>query len=275
MRKRQNVNANRQRQNVALINTGAKLRNQSKIPNVMPPIWHSYHKYVSHVISYNPGAQTYGAFDYYLNSPFAPDVSGTDVSSALGALLFTGLYKSSLVLSARVTIEACNEEAFEICMTAAPSTTQLDPLIGSASEVMELAEMPWGKSVTLGRNSGMNREKIEVDVNLSKLAGTKIGYLGDTTYLGFGSAYPGTKFYFTVGIASVAGNNFTGGITFRYSTVYKIRWSNRIFSDIALSAIVSQPKNFGLLGARSKSDSDITACSVLTEGKRDEPPDED
>ncbi len=219
---------------VAPTQVHVKLRNQSRLPNVVPPVWHCYNKYISQVIGYSPGAQVYGAFDYYINSPFSPDVSGTDTSHAIGCTELAQLYANHLTLSTRVSIEVCNEEDFEVIFTGAPSTLPLDASIGSASEALQLAELPWGKAVTLGRNSGMNRSTMKFNVNMSRLVGSRSLYMGDQNWIGLNGALPTNKLYMTFGLAALSGNNLSNGITFRLTMDFKMKWSNRKFDDITL-----------------------------------------
>lgn len=211
-----------------------------RIPDVVPSTWICNNRYISEVIGYTPGAQTYGAFDYYINSPFGPDVSGTDTSSAIGVTELITLYANSLVLSAHIVIEICNEEDFEVVFVGAPSTQALDASIGSASETLQLSELPWGKSRTLGRSSGMNRARLTWNINMSKLMGSRSLYFGDQNWIGL-SGRPTNKLYITFGVAALSGNNLTNGITFRLSMNFKTRWTSRKFDDITLDSTGPRP----------------------------------
>ncbi len=210
-------------------------KNRQALPSVMPKVWHCVNRYTSQVIGYTPGAQVYGAFDYYLNSIHAPDVSGTDTSDAIGYTELSTLYSNWLVVSARITVEVVNEEAFEIVFCFAPSTYALDASIGSASEVMQLSEMPYGGAVTLGRSTSMNRSTIVRQIKLETLVGSKSLYNGDQNWIGFATNRPTNLCYFTMGIAALSGNNLSNGITFKYTVDYHVKWSNRKFDDIALN----------------------------------------
>lgn len=211
-----------------------KMKNQGKLPMVVPNEWFCYMKYISTNIGFVPTG-IFGVFDYYINSVNQPDVGGTDTTNPIGYNELNQIYINSLVLSCTTEIEFSNREDFEIGIFMGCSTQRLVPSITTAGEVEQLGELPYGKSLMVGKADGMSTGKLTINCNCSKLVGNRKMYFGDLTWIAGASARPTNKLYITVGFTCPPTKTFTNGIGFRLKQIFKVKWSNRAFDDITLS----------------------------------------
>lgn len=217
-------------------------KKQRQLPVVMPPTWICYHKYVSTVV----GASGVGpnlSEDFYINSIVSPEVSGTDTSHAIGTTQMATLYYYWIVKDVKIEFDVSNEEDFEINVFMAPSDLRIKTNITTPSLAAQVGELPYGKGITLGRNSGQNRGRIVIHLNNAKFLGDFNLYNGDISYPGTKDTNrPASKQYVTVSAAALAGN-LTNGITFKMQITYKVKWSIRIFSDGGLMQTLTLNEN--------------------------------
>lgn len=217
-------------------------KNPRQLPVVMPPTWICFHKYVSTVVGAS-GVGPYLSEDFYINSIVSPEVSGTDTSHAIGTTQMATLYYYWIVKDVKVEFDVSNEEDFEINVFMAPSDLRIKTNITSASLAAQVGELPYGKGITLSRNSGQNRGRITIHLNNAKFLGDFNLYNGDISYRGTKDTNrPVSKQFITFSAAALAGN-LTNGITFKMSITYKVKWSVRIFSDGGLMQTLTLENN--------------------------------
>lgn len=225
---------------------------EERLPLVMPHVWYCINRYISQIIGNHFTGQIYGTMGWYINTPFIPDILGADTSNAIGCAELTNIYGNYIVHDAFVSLDVCNEEDFEIVIVGAPYATNILSSIGSGSEALQIGELPWGKSFTLGRSSGMNRRTVSWKISMQKLIGNTQLYNGEQNFIGANTAQPVNKIYMLFGIISLSGNTLDNGITFRYKTDFKIKWSSRKFEDVVFTGekhnqgkprLIDEPKN--------------------------------
>jgi len=205
------------------------IRNPQKIPNVISDVHFCYMKYTSQVIGLTGGSNHASQF-YYINSVYHPEGTGTDTSNAIGFTELITLYETWQVYGVRIRMMIANEEAFEVVVTIAPSLSAL--ALTTAPLALQLGEMPYGRTTTLSRNSGMNRASLRLDVNIGRLVGNRNFYHGTQSWYGGQAVKPANLVYVYFAVASLTGDNLTNGVTFNFCIDYKVKWSGRIFSDI-------------------------------------------
>lgn len=204
----------------------------SRLPVVMPVTHTCRMKYTSTLIGVFASGDPYLSADWYINSPFLPETAGTDTTSAIGFTELVTLYSNWQVIRSLCSLTIANEEAFEVVVCVAPSTVRLKSMITSQTAAVQLGEMPWGKTTTLGRSSGMNRSQLSLSVPMPRLYGNAQFYSGDENNYGLTSNRPTNLMYYTFSVTALGSNNLTNGVTFRLSIEYTVKWSNRSFTDV-------------------------------------------
>jgi hypothetical protein len=141
------------------------------------------------------------------------------------------LYYYWTVQHVKVEFDVANEETFDVIVSLAPTDLRIKTNITSSSTALQVGELPYGKSIILGRNSGQNRGKMTISLNNANFLGNRNIYNGDLSYQGTQAiARPTSKQYITFSASSLGGT-LTNGIAITMKITYKVKWSIRVFAD--------------------------------------------
>jgi len=180
--------------------------------------------YTDNTISRNHATFTFLAFRFRLNGLYDPDPAlGSGSISGFGE--WSNLYRKYLVLKVRIKWDVTNLEAFPITICFCPSNFDINSLITDSSTALDIGEMNGGQVRQLSQAGGMDRNRIDVVVNLSRFWGARGEFLDSSFFSGTGLANPTNLIYGQFAVASSTA--LVNGINSTLKLIFTVRWYSR------------------------------------------------
>jgi len=152
-------------------------KNKLREPPVFAhPQQHIDLSYTDNTIARNHATFTFLAFRFRLNGLYDPDPA-LGSGGISGFLEWSNLYRKYLVTKVRIKWDVTNLEAFPITICFCPSNYDINSLITDSSTALDMGEMTGGQVRQLSQAGGMDRNRIDTTVILSRFWGAGGEYL--------------------------------------------------------------------------------------------------
>lgn len=159
-----------------------------------------------------------------MNGLYDPDPAlGSGSISGFGE--WSNLYRKYLVLKVRIKWDVTNLEAFPITICFCPSNFDISSLITDSSTALDIGEMNGGQVRQLSQAGGMDRNRIDVVVNLSRFWGARGEFLDSSFFSGTGLANPTNLIFGQFAVASSTA--LVNGINSTLKLIFTVRWYSR------------------------------------------------